>query len=92
MLQDKSKKPSSKAQSTKVEKLQTLTIAELNAIAGGGVNWNHNEAMVKFPNLATKQKPSSKVRKLQTLTIAELNAITGGGVDWNHNQTIVSLA
>ena len=36
MLKDKSKKPSSKTQSTKVEKLPTLTIAELEAITGAG--------------------------------------------------------
>ena len=84
-MKEKSQKPSSK-----VRKLQTLTIAELNAIASGAVPWNHNQTMVKFPNLATKQKLSSKVKKLQTLTIAELDAIAGGA--WNnHNETKVSL-
>ena len=48
MLKDRSKKPSSKAQSTEIRKLQTLTIAELNAIAGGRISLNHNQTMVSL--------------------------------------------
>ena len=65
--------------------LQTLTIAELGVIAGGKLGSNHNETIVKFPNLSQKQKLSSeaqlvKVQELQTLTIADLEAIAGAGL------------
>ena len=37
MLKKENRKPSSKAQSTEVKELQTLTIAELNVISGAGM-------------------------------------------------------
>ena len=96
MLKDKSRKASSEAQSTEVEKLQILTIADLSVIAGGRMSSNHNETVVRFPKLSQKPKLSSedkpaKVRELQTLTIADLSAIAGGALSLNHNETVVSL-
>ena len=95
MLKDKSRKPSSKGKSTEAKELQTLTIAELDAIAGsgleiGGLSLNHNETIQK-PKPLSEKKPA-KVRELQTLTITELDAIAGGRGEWNHNETIVSLS
>ncbi len=72
-------KPVPEPQPTEARGLQTLTIAELDAIAGAALSANHNETMVKFPHLSQKPKPSledkpAKVRGLQALTIAELDA------------------
>ena len=72
MLKDKSEKL------TKKLSLKTITLKDLQSFAGGGYGTlpngampgNHNEIMVKFPNLAIKQKRSSKrfsTRKIFTL-------------------------
>ena len=55
-------KPSSPARPTEIKQLQTLALSELDAIAGGALGSNHNETMVKFPNLTQKQKSSSKAQ------------------------------
>ena len=77
--------PSSEAQLVKIQELQTLTLADLEAISGAGVKMNHNETVVKFAHLSRKPKPSSedkpvKGRELQTLTLADLEAISGAGL------------
>ena len=79
------------------KELQALTIAELNAISGGVISYNHNETVVKLAHLSRKPKPSSedksvKVTKLPTLTIAELNAIAGGKLGANHNETMIKCS
>ena len=73
-------KPSSEDKPAKVRELQTLTITELDAISGsglevGGLSLNHNETIQK-PKASSEKKP----KELQTLTIAELNAIAGAGI------------
>ena len=63
---------------SKDRKLQTLTIAELDAIAGaqdGLALGNHNETIQK-PKPSSEDKP----KELQTLTITELDAISGAGI------------
>ncbi|MDJ0903748.1 MAG: hypothetical protein QNJ55_33660 [Xenococcus sp. MO_188.B8] len=59
----------------KPKELQTLTIAELNAISGGRLANNHNETIQK-PKASSENNP----QELQTLTIAELDAISGAGI------------
>ena len=90
----------SEGQPAKVKEMQALTLAELEAIAGGGIRINHNETVVKFPPLLRKQKSYSEVqpaqaKELQSLTITELEAIAGAGgsiIQFNHNETMVHSA
>ena len=102
MLKEKSDKP------TKKVSLKTLTLKDLQGIAGGGISTspgvvsngigvNHNETLVKLAHLSRKPKASSedkpaKVRELQTLTLAELAVIAGAGLPNNHNETVVKFA
>ena len=80
-------KPSSEDKPVKGRELQTLTISELNAIAGGALTVNHNETIQK-PKPSSEKKPT-EVRSLQTLTISELDAIAGGALSANHNETMI---
>ena len=93
-------KKSSQDRLAEVMELQILTIKELDAIAGAGIQINHNETLVGFSKKSQKTKPSSeaqstKNKELQKLTISELDAIAGGtsnqddGLSGNHNETVV---
>ena len=75
-------KPIPEPQQFEVQELQTLTLAELEVIAGGVLSSNHNETVVQIPNLSQKPKPSSeeqpeKVQELQKLTLNELELCAG---------------
>ena len=69
-----------------VKALQTLTMAELDAIAGARLSYNHNETIQK-PKVLSEKKP----KEPQKLTITELDKIAGTGIHLNHNETIFSL-
>lgn len=70
----------------KPQQLQTLTIDELDVIAGAGLRVNHNETIQK-PKALSEKKP----KESQKLTITELDGIVGSGIHLNHNETIFSL-
>ncbi len=77
MLKEKSKKPSSKEQSTKVKELQALTLADLDAISGtglriSGLSVNHNET------ITTTKKSVKPIKKLDLKSLEKVAAAGDG--------------
>jgi hypothetical protein len=61
-----------------------LETADLDAIAGGGVGFNHNQNAGEPQDTHEPSDPS--VEGEAELDASEIDAVAGGGLGFNHNQ------